>query len=117
MRGAGFGADMGGSRIYSPCIVGGSLLLFICLTAISLQAAEPPRGAHFGQTRHLAAPQTAPWYLEVMRRLLHQGRAAESHQLAQVAAPVSSPIRCAQMRFLVRSAFWRQVSVTCLQRW
>lgn len=98
MRGAGFGADWGGSRIYSPYIVSGSLLLFICLTAMSPQAAEPPRDKHIAQTRHLAAPHTAPWYLEVMRRLLHQGRAAESHQLAQVAVarfPHSPDIRLA----------------------
>ena len=94
--GPGEGAGQGRSGIQSPCITGGSLLLFICLTAISPQAAEPPREEHVAQTRHLAAAQTKPWYLEVMRRLLHQGRAAESYQLAQVAVarfPHSPDIR------------------------
>lgn len=83
MRGSG----QGGGACTSPAVIGCVLLLVFVVSMLLPQAgadlaAKPHTESKVGVQ---SVPQTAAWFLELMRRLLHQGRAGESYQLAQVA--------------------------------
>ena len=80
------GSRQGGGVIPAPAVIG--FFLFIIIMSL----AAPPSGADTADRHHISsnvalrpAPQTATWFLEAMRRLLHEGRAGESYQLAQLA--------------------------------
>jgi len=94
MRGSG----QGGGRSFSSAVIDCVLFFLSFLSMPVPQAGANPEARpkpETGVTVQLA-PQTAAWYLELMRRLLHQGRAAEAYQLAQLAVaqfPKSPDVR------------------------
>ena len=82
MRGSGQG---GGCLL--PAVIGSVLFLISFVSwpmpqAAAVTAAEPqPASASLVRS----VPQTAAWFLELVRHLLHAGRNGESYQLAQLA--------------------------------
>lgn len=78
-------SGQGGGARSSSAVIG--FVLFITTSVFSpvLQAdADTEHDAETAVAVQLA-PHSAAWFLEMMRRLLHQGRAGESYQLAQIA--------------------------------
>lgn len=80
-------SGQGGGGCPSLAVIGFVLFLFFLVLLPVPQAGADAATAPRPEIRLAAqsVPQTAAWFLELMRRLLHQGRAGESYQLAQVA--------------------------------
>lgn len=80
MRGSGQSG-----RASSRLAVTGFVLFIVSLVLSPVPQAYADTETDQGYRQQVLAPHTAAWFLEMMRRLLHEGRAGESYQLAQLA--------------------------------